>query len=415
MNKYTADFTRNNTNSLCNSAGCTKPQREAIREMVGSLLTKGVPVLRQMGDRKTSNAKKESERFGNHLENIDIADAVNEHAMKKACSGIGIGENDVLGYDLTDSSVECSKGKNPETKKGMEWVGECFDGSKRKGSHGTAMHGVGVNGILLRLRVHDSEKEFLPQVRKSILDEIIGKIGCKGIWAFDRGNDDGKLFRYLNGMKIDGKAAAIKFIVRLKNNRDIIRKDTGEVLKLEAMNCGRYEVHIRDERGKIDAKNTYLLVIRKHCKKYKTPIRLLCGLSLKGFSGKTLVKKYLGRWGVEDSFKRIKSLYCLEDIRVMKRERYVSLVALIQFVSVLSAKLYEKTQEKTSFLASSMKAAYAKYLRKESLTENLHSFGTFLRQFIPRKYRHRALGGKRLRNGLQKTLWEFCEGKLGMN
>lgn len=412
MNKYIADTIRNNTNSLCDSAGCTKPQREAVRDIVRGLLEKGVPVLRQLGDRKTSDAKKESERFGKHLEKIDIADAVNGHAVRKAAAGIG--DDDVIAYDLTDAVAEHSKGVNPATGRGMEWTGKCFDGSKRESSCGTGIHGVGVNGILLRLRIHDADREFLPQVRKDILGDIIGKIGSRGIWAFDRGNDDGKLVRDLNGKKVNGKAERIRFIVRLKKNRDIIRKDTGEVLKLEEMGCGRYEVCLRDDRGRVDAKNTYLLVIRKHCKKYETPIRILCSRNLQRFSGKALVKKYLERWGVENSFKRIKSLYGLEDIRVMKRKRYVSLVALIQFVSVLSAKLHAKTEKAACFLSSGMQAVYRQYLKRESLTENPHSFGMFLRIVIPMKYRSKASGGRRPGNVSQITLWEFFGGKLGM-
>lgn len=413
MNKYIADFIRNNTNSLCNSAGCTKPQREAIRDMVSGLFQKGTPVLRQLGSRKTSNAKKESERFGNHLENVDVVDAVNDRALRKAASVLE--GDDVIAYDLTDISKPCSKGADPETGAGMQWVKECFDGSKRKGGFGSALHGVGAGELLLRLRVHDTEKEFLPQVRKSILDEIVGRMGARGIWAFDRGNDDKKFFRYLNEKEIDGKTGMIKFIVRLKKNRDIILKDTGEVMKLEEMRCGRYEVYILDDHGKIDTNNTYLLIIRKHCKKYKNPIRILCSLNLKHFSGKTLVKKYLDRWGVENSFKRIKSLYELEGIRIIKKKRFVNLVALIQFVSVLSAKLYEKTQKTTSFLASTMKAVYTKYLKKESLTPNPHSFGTFLRTIIPQKYRSKPLGGKRPRDSLQITLFDFFDVKLGMS
>lgn len=382
----------------------------------------GTPVLRKLGDRKTSNAKKESERFGRHLQNVNITDAVNDYTLRKATSVFK--KNDVIAYDLTDISKPCSKGiekgiegekeKERKERKGMEWVTPCFDGSKRKGGFGSTLHGVGIGELLLRLRVHNGNKEFLPKVRKSILDDIIGVFGSKGVWAFDRGNDDKKLFRYLNEKEIDGKTGNIKFIVRLKKNRDIILKDTGETMKLEEMRCGKYEVHIRDDHGRVDTKNTYLLVVRRHCKKYKTPIRLLCSINLKGISNKILVKKYLNRWGVENSFKRIKSLYSLESIRVMKKKRFVTLTALIQFVSVISAKLYAKTEKTTSFLVSHMKAAYMKYLRKESLTYNLHSFGTFLRTIIPRRYRQKPLGGKRLINGLQMSLLESFEEKVGM-
>lgn len=406
MNKYITDMIRNNTNALCKKTDCTAPQRTAIQQIVNGLFVKGTPVLRQLGDRKTSSAKKESERFGKHLEQVDIEDAVNANVLKKGISVLG--ENDVIAYDLSDIAKNCSKGIRKKTGKGMEWVGGCFDGSKREKAYGVALHGVGIGELLLRLKTHNSAKEYLPQIREEIIEDMTKTIGNKGIWAFDRGNDSKILFRFLQSKKL-------KFIVRLQKNRDIALKDTGEVMKPEQMKNGRYEVYIRDDHGKIDTKNTYLLVIRRHCKKYTTPIRLLCSTNLKEFGDKTLVKKYLHRWGVENSFKRIKSLYLLESIRVMKTKRLITLISLIQFVSLLSSKLYEKTEKSLCFLSSEMNTMYRKYLKKESLTYNLHSFGTFLRTVIPLRYRPKTLGGKKARDALQLTFWEFLDRKLGMS
>ena len=60
------------------------------------------------------------------------------------------------------------------------------------------MHGVGISDFLMRLDIHNQDKETLPQRRKIIIEEITNKIGHKGIWAYDRGNDSGDFFRYLN-------------------------------------------------------------------------------------------------------------------------------------------------------------------------------------------------------------------------
>ena len=179
-------------------------------------------------------------------------------------------------------------------------------------------------------------------------------------------------------------------------------------------NYGRYEVYIRDSHGKVNKKHTFLLVIKKHCKKYKDPIRLLCSINLKNFSNRALVKKYLERWGVENSFKEIKSTLNLEKIQIMKKTRFENMIALIQFSSILSRIIFQNTQKESLSPDLEVKINYMQYIKKESLTANLHSFASFLKVALPRKYKSPALGGKKPKDGLQITLWEFCEEKLGV-
>ena len=360
--------------------------------MSRGLFTEGSPILMQLAEDGEKTAKKQAEKYGKHLENVDIENAVNDFALRKATTLIQ--EYSVIAYDLSDiAKVAAEK---------MEKLSKVFDGSEREKANGYFLHGVGVHDLLLALQVHDPDAEFMPQIRKQIIERIIEEIGTKGIWAFDRGNDDKKLFREMNKKEA-------KFIVRLKENRNVILCDSGEVYGVDELKCGRYEVFILDDHGYVDRENRYLLIIRKHLKKEQQPIRLLCSLNIRKFSNKKLVILYLKRWGIENGFKRIKSLYKLEDIRLMKFQRIKSLIALIQFVSVISAMLYKKAKKAICFVSLQIKTTYKKFLKQKSRTYNLHSFGVFLKDYFPPP----AYDAKIARRRLQPTLFSSIHRKLG--
>ena len=74
--------------------------------------------------------------------------------------------------------------------------------------------------------------------------------------------------------------------------------------------------------GKLDADwINEIVVFDEKQKSKKTPVRLLLSKNLdseKKLSTKKITNLYLQRWGVENSFKQIKSTLNIEDIRVMK-------------------------------------------------------------------------------------------------
>jgi len=365
MNKDVLDTVRNSCNSVIRDAKCTKKQGKAVYEMVRGLLKKGQPILTQLGERKTCSAKKEGEKYGKHLGNMSLTNSVNNFADKKML--MNVGKYDVIAYDLSDISKE-------EAEK-IEWLQPIFDGSKRQKSKGASIHGVGYNGALLRFQIHDHDKEFLPQIRKSILEELFKSLEGNGILVFDRGNDDQQLFVFLTEKEK-------QFIVRLKKNRNVLIKGNDKVEKIKDLQPGRYTVCINDDHGKINTKVEYLLIINEHLKG-KQPILLLCSKNIENLSDSELVEKYLERWGVENSFKGIKDLFSLEDIQVMKRERFLSLVALIQFSSLIAAFLYQQLRNLNSFLSTSLQALFSAFRKQESLTYNLSAFTKYLRsEFI---------------------------------
>ena len=184
MNKYIQDTIRNNSRALL--AGLTKPQQKTVSEVVRGLFTAGKPILRAMAQDGNKSAKKQGEKYAYHLNNINITEKVNECAIRKTKQEMK--KHTIIAYDLTDISKESAKK--------MENLRRVFDGSKRQVSNGYELHGVGVNNVMVRLEVHDDNQYTRNQVRRSIVESISGELNKKGIWVFDRGNDDRQFFRY---------------------------------------------------------------------------------------------------------------------------------------------------------------------------------------------------------------------------
>lgn len=257
MSQYIQDCIRNNLR--CVTGDLTLPQRKATSEVVRGLFTAGEPILSHLAQDETKTAKKQSEKYSYHLDRIDLTEKVNDFAFRKAKQMIR--KTTIIAYDLTDISKECAKK--------MEKLSTVWDGSRRKPATGYTLHGVGVNNILIRLEVHNAQEKCLNQVRLETVRDISEKLGGKGIWVLDRGNDDKNFFSDLRHfLKAD-------FIARLRENRQVIMAKTGEIMKVKATPPGKYEVYLLDRwNQKADISAVYTLIISNHLED-KEPVRLL--------------------------------------------------------------------------------------------------------------------------------------------
>jgi len=374
MEKFTSDYLKNNTKTIF--FGLSLPQKKCLRLLLRQILRQGSGLLRVLGDCGKGLPKTVGQKFSYHLGKISLLKPVEDFADRRLVRFLKPGT--VIAYDLTDIS-------KPSAKK-IEKIGGTFDGSQRRRSRGFFVHGVGFGKFLWRLRLHDGKKDFLPQIRKQILEKLIQMTKkYNPIFAFDRGNDDGKLFAYL-------LRKSVRFIVRLKSDRKVIIEETGEICSVESLVPGRYTVLIQDGETKQIKKpekkkyHRFLLIIHQH-KKHKYPIRLLCSLDLNSYSDLKLVKLYLKRWGVENSFKQIKRGLNLEEIRVLKFKKFQNLVSLIHLGSLLNEFLFQTIQTKhhntLKKALSQIKAHYQKFCKTFTRTINSHSFLCFLRTILP--------------------------------
>ena len=365
MQKYIQDTIRNNLRPVI--FDLTKPQQKAVTEMMRGLFTAQAPILAQLVQYEDVSVKKQAEKYSHHLGNVDLTKKIESLAWRKAKQQLR--KDTIIAYDLTDIAKEHAKK--------MEKLRDVWDGSKRKVVPGFQLHGVGMNNILLTLQVHDDDRYTLPQVRKDIIGELAPKLDEKGIWVFDRGNDSKGFFRELR------QVHDVRFIARVKEDRYVVLKETGEYLPVKDVPIGVHQVYLLNGHNtKIDRDIGELtLVIHKHLKE-KEPIRLLTNLIWANYGTKRIVTMYLERWGVENIFRRAKTKFDLEKIRVLSYQKFVNLVALIQLAIIVSSTAFLAIQRSTNTLILGVLSLYQSFLDWRNLTFNIDSFITFMQNSL---------------------------------
>jgi Transposase DDE domain len=363
MNKYIQDSIKNNSRSILRDL--SRPQQKAISEILRGLFTAGEPILRHIAQDETKSAKKQAEKYSYHLGNVQILEKIEELALKQAQKQIR--KRTIIAYDLTDIAKESAQK--------IEKLSRVWDGSKRQKTTGFSLHGVGINGILTKFQVHDSDQFTLNQIRKKIVTEISGKLNRKGIWVVDRGNDDKQFFKFLRQeLKVD-------FIARLKDNRQFVLKKNGVKIQVKNLQPGKYVVYLmKKNNDHVDLSCEYTLIIMNHLEG-KEPIRLIHTLKY-GYSKNQIVTMYLQRWGVENIFKRVKEKFKLEKIRVLKYEKFVNVVALIQLAVLVSTMMFLRIQQSTNALITGVLLYYKKFMKLKTLGFNLDSFITFMKNSL---------------------------------
>lgn len=363
MYKYIQDTIRNNSRSIV--SGMTKPQQKSFAEIVRGLFVENTPILRHLAQDKTKTAKKQGEKYSYHLGNIKLQWRIEEFSLKQVRNEVK--QNTIIAYDLTDLAKDCAK-KIP-------YLSRVFDGSEGGITNGFTLHGVGVNNILLKLEMHDGQHFTQNQIRRQIVEYYATRFHRKGIWVFDRGNDDKAFFKFLR------QSAKVQFIARLRENRLVVMKETGALLKIKDIPPGKYKIYLLNAHNtKVDRRFTYTLVIKKHLSG-KDPIRLISWLKDE-FSTRQIVDMYLQRWGIEKIFKRAKQKFNLEKIRVLNHQKFVNLICLIQFAINLSTMTFINMQKLTHALISGVYFCYQVFLQQKSLTFNLDSFISFLKNTL---------------------------------
>lgn len=361
MNKYIQDFIGNKCRSIFTDLSL--PQKKNLAEVLRGLFVEATPILRHLAQNKEISAKKQGNKYSHHLGNVDLQRKVEDFSLKAVTHEVR--KNTVIAYDLVDIS-------KPSARK-MERLSRVYDSSEGRVEPGFLLHGVGVNNLLLKLRFHNNDKEFLGQVRKLILEELTQAFGGKGIFVFDRGNDDEKLFRNLL------QVLKVQFIARVRENRNVVLKETGVLISIKDLPEGSYEVFLMKD-GKVLGDLCHSLLIRNHLTG-KDPIRLIYSLK-DSYTAEQIVNLYLERWGVEKSFKRVKQKFSLEKIRVLSLKKFINLVALTQFAMNLSVLMFRKIQALTHSLITSVLLHYKRFIARKSLTFNLESFISFLQNSL---------------------------------
>lgn len=361
MNKYIQDSIGNNSRLILKDL--TVPQKKAVAETIRGLFVRGTPILRHLAQNENISAKKQGDKYSYHLGNIELKKKVEQSALNKVRNHVR--KNTIIAYDLTDI--------NKAAAKKMKKLSTVFDGSKRKTANGYTLHGLGINGILLKLEVHEGEKYTQNQIRRKIVEKYSREFDLKGIWVVDRGNDDKQFFKFLRHKQ---KA---QFIARLRSNRTVVVQETGAIMKVRNLPVGKYQVYLMNTQNtNVDLRAVFTLVIHQHLNSGKPPIRLLASLN-HTHSPEEIMHMYLQRWGIENIFKKVKQKFNLEKIRVLNYQKFINLIALIQFAINVSTVTFIKIQKSTYLLISGVLIHYKNFLKIKAVTFNLDSFISFMK------------------------------------
>jgi hypothetical protein len=341
----------------------TTPQARAVKEILVGLLRHSTSILNHLNTETAIRVGKQAERYRRHLGNIDIAPHVEEHIFRTLPE---VEDDTIIAYDLGDIA-------KPHARV-MEGVHPIFDGSERKVSRGYELHGVSIHQQPVVMELHDADAKFLPQVRREIIDRITERIGTKGIWVYDRGNDDEKLF-----------AAHVRrkqrFIIRLKKNRKLRHVRSGMMQRVEDFLPGVYDVRVPKHRWK------YTLVIHEHMEEgqKQEPIRVLVrGVEVK--KAEKIVETYLRRWDIENLYQQMKRKFGLEEMRLLSLTKVRNLLALIQLATSISNKAFGEMVEESaeeSTATFELSATFKAFCHQRCLTRNRFAFTSFLREHAP--------------------------------
>jgi len=348
MEKYITDAIHNSLHAI--TEGMTRPQQKAVAEIVRGLFTAGEPILTHLAQNPAVSAKKQAEKYSYHLGNIELTQQVEDLTLRKVTSTMR--KNTIIAYDCTDIAKK-------EAEK-MENLSGIWDGSEGEGAKGYELHGVGVNGMLLAMRVHDANTYTHPQTRLETIQRISSVLGGKGIWVLDRRNDSLSFYHDLR------HTLKVRFIARAKDNRKVVLVKTGERVSIKDLPDERHAVHLMGAKQNTVDPDVFLLVARR-LKEHHTPLRLLTNLLWVEFSDNQIMTMYLKRWGIGNIFRSAKVCFGLEAIRVLSFGKLCNLVALVQLVLVLSVSLFRMIQKSTYTLVVALVQVYKIFLQRKSL------------------------------------------------
>jgi hypothetical protein len=246
----------------------------------------------------------------------------------------------------------------------MEGLSRVFDGSERRSTKGYTIHGVSIHQQPVVMELHDAQRNTLNQTRLAAVDRIVKKTGTKGIWVFDRGNDDQKLFADLSEREL-------RFVVRLTTKRKVIHTPSGMRVGIADFLPGIYQIVIPATGEE------YTLVVHRHHEKLQ-PIRVLTNVMVT--EAEEIIETYLVRWDVENLFKQMKRKFDLEAIRLLSLGKIRNMLALTQLATSISNRVYEATVAKE---ANELTHAFRTYCYHHCLYENRFSFTSFIGTVIP--------------------------------
>jgi hypothetical protein len=335
--------------SLEVSQGLSKPLQKFVGEMLFGIqasqdvklsniarsLKEEIPLIKTE-DRLSRNLKAEELESG-------LSEGLAELGSRR------VEANTVLCLDLSDVRKEYAEK--------MEYLDRVWDGSEGEVHAGywlLSVTGAGVEGSeitpLLQKLYSVRAKGFESENAEILggVDGVRAHTRGRGIWAMDRGGDRKKLLEPL-------LERGERFVIRSMGQRSVInrRKQRVGVHQLGARCRLRYEarvVKIEDGQEKILKLRYGAEPIQLPGREAKLLLVVVAGwgqepmLLLTNLGGARdsqtlwwIVRIYLTRWKIEETFRFVKQSYQVEDIRVLRYQRLKNLVVLVTAAAYFAA------------------------------------------------------------------------------
>jgi len=257
--------------------------------------------------------------------------------------------NTVLCLDLSDVRKEYAQK--------MEYLDQVWDGSEGEVHRGywlLSVTGAGVEGSeitpLYQKLFSARAKDFVSENAEILegVDRIRSHTQGRGIWAIDRGGDRKKLLEPL-------LERGERFVIRSTGQRSVINRQRRKVTVHHLGACCRLRyqarvIKIEDGQEKVVELRFGAEPVRLPGREEKLllivvagfgqePMLLLTNLRAVRDSPSLwwIVRIYLTRWKIEETFRFVKQSYHLEDLRVVRYQRLKNLVWLVTAAAYFAA------------------------------------------------------------------------------
>lgn len=329
--------------------GLRKPQRQFVGEMLFGIQASQDVKLSNIARSLDEDVPliKTEDRLSRNLKAEELEDHLSERLV--AMGSRRVEASTVLCLDLSDVRKEYAKK--------MEYLDEVWDGSEGAVHQGywllsvTAAEVEGSEITPLYQKLFSARaKDFVSENAEILegVDRLRAHTGGRGIWTIDRGGDRKKLLEPL-------LERGERFVIRSTGQRAVVdrRKQRVTVHALGARCRLRYQarvIKIEDGQEKILELRYGADPIRLPGREEKLLLLVIAGwgqepmLLLTNLAGARdsqtlwwIVRIYLTRWKIEETFRFVKQSYQVEDIRVLRYQRLKNLVLLVTAAAYFAA------------------------------------------------------------------------------
>lgn len=336
----------------------TRPQMKAVRSVFRGIIRNTTTILSALNEDEIDNGNYR-EKISYHLWRIDLVDEVEVKWF--ACAKE---TEEIKGYMI--GSYDESDIFKPNSKK-MQWLKWVRDGSSGLRGQWYVIRGININWVSVYSRLEEADENKISKTEYAMegINYVEDKMkGYKMLYVIDRWWDCIELVDDLN---LWGK----RYLIRWKTNRVLIDSKTGKKMKVTSYPIGRTKVLMEWW--------TELYVWRIERKWFREAIILYT--NVEELSWEDCLGLYLKRWKIEEDFNKMKDLW-LEDVRLFSMKKVKNILAIIQFIIILSQDVYNEVMKREWLTEQWIYLYFKKFCKWKSTTMNPQSFIRFISHYI---------------------------------